>query len=167
VCATKWQEVPQRGECALALGEPHVAIEPLEQFLRGQEERTAAPADLARANLWLGRARAERREFEAAESCFVAVTEISDGPLAAEAQFRIGACRRDGGDLRGAADAFVKLPILYGDPTWVRAGLLAAGVTSRALDQPDKPARFFRELVERHAGSDEARAAAEQLQDRR
>ena len=82
-----------------------------------------------------------------------------EGELAAEAQFRLGENRALRGDLRGAADAFVKLPILYAHPTWVRKGLLQAGRTYEQLGQPDKAQRFFRELQEKHAGSDEAKQA--------
>jgi TolA-binding protein len=148
------------GECAVALGDGAVAVPPLEQFLRGRDHERA---DVARANLMLGRARALRREHDAAEACYVKVTELSDGPLAAEAQFRIGENRVERGDLRGAADAFVKLPILYAHPEWVRMGLLQAGIVYEKLQQPDKAQRFFRELAEKHAGSAEAKVANERL----
>ncbi|MCB9878642.1 MAG: tetratricopeptide repeat protein [Planctomycetes bacterium] len=161
------------GECALIAGQPEVAVAPLEQFLRqpvigdaeGHEE-PAARADRARANLWLGRARLARREHEAAERCFVTVTELSDGALAAEAQLRLGESRRQRGDLNGAVDAFVKLPILYAEPTWARQGLLQAGELYLQLRQPDKARVLFTELVERHQGSAEAKAAAEHLNNR-
>lgn len=148
------------GECALALGEHQVVVAALEPFLAGgKAERT----DQARAQLWLGRARMLRREHDAAEAALTKVTELSDGALAAEAQFRLGENRVARGDLRAAADAFVKLPILYGQPEWVRAGLLQAGLVYEQLQQPDKAQRFFRELVERHAGSAEAKTAGEHL----
>lgn len=148
------------GECALLLKEPDTAVPALEQFLRA---KNADRADVARANLWLGRARMQRREHDAAEACLTKVTELSDGALAAEAQFRLGENRELRGDLRGAADAFVKLPILYAQPAWVRAGLLQAGLVYERLQQPDKAQRFFRELVEQHAGSAEAKTANDHL----
>lgn len=145
------------GECAVQSGQGDIAVPALEQFLRaGKPER----ADQARANLWLGRARQLRQEHAAAEACFVKVTELSDGPLAAEAQFRIGESRERRGDVLGAADAYVKLPILYAHAEWVRRGLLHAGLAYEQLQQPDKAARFFRELVDQHAGSEEAKVAA-------
>ncbi|MEQ1630910.1 MAG: tetratricopeptide repeat protein [Planctomycetota bacterium] len=151
------------GECALALGEHAKVIEALEPFVRKKDrDRT----DLARANLWLGRARQKRGEHEAAESAFVVVTEQSDGPLAAEAQFRIGEGRLAKNDVRGAADAFVKLPILYADATWVRQGLLQAGLCYERLDQVDKAQRFFRELIEKHEPSKEAATAREHVRSR-
>jgi TolA-binding protein len=148
------------GECAVATGAADLAVPALEQFLRGKDHERG---DLARANLWLGRARMARNEHEAAEACLVKVTELSDGPLAAEAQFRVGENRAARGDLRGAADAYVKLPILYAQPEWVRAGLLQAALAYERLQQPDKAQRFFRELAEKHVGSAEAKTAAEHL----
>lgn len=145
------------GECAVSSEQGDVAVPALEQFLRGEG---LEPGDVARANFWLGRARQQRQEHAAAEACFVKVTELSDGPLAAEAQFRIGESRERRGDVLGAADAYVKLPILYAHAEWVRRGLLHAGLAYEQLRQPDKAARFFRELVEQHAGSEEAKVAA-------
>ena len=144
------------GEWALLSDQPAVAIAALQQFLAAGAPSTA---DVARANLWLGTARMRQKDHDGAEACFVVVTEKSDGELAAEAQFRLGENRALRGDLRGAADAFVKLPILYAHPQWVRKGLLQAGRTYEQLGQPDKAQRFFRELQEKHAGSDEAKQA--------
>ena len=150
------------GECALLAGTPDAAVAPLERFLREHDATgdEVARADAARANLWLGRARLARRQHEQAERRFVRATELSDGPVGAEAQFRLGESRRLRQDLNGAADAFVKLPILYGDATWVRRGLLEAGRTYMRLKQPNKARRFYQELLDEHAGSEEARAAA-------
>ena len=156
------------GESSLLAGQANDAIAPLEQFLREHKIGTddVARADAARANLWLGKARLQRRQYPAAEQCFVKVTELSEGSLAAEAQFRLGESRAQRKDLNGAVDAFVKLPILYGDATWVRRGLLQAGRTYQQLKQPEKAKRFFTELVDKHKGTDEAKSAATQLQNR-
>lgn len=156
------------GESSLLGGEPNGAIAPLEQFLREHDAKQSDVnrADAARANLWLGKARLQRRQYPLAEKCFVTVTELSEGALAAEAQFRLGESRAQRKDLNGAVDAFVKLPILYGDANWVRRGLLQAGLTYLRLKQPEKAKRFFSELVDKHKGTDEAKSAATQLQNR-
>ena len=148
------------GECAVTTGEGDLAATALEEFLRGSKVEAA---DQARAQLWLGKARMLRNEHDKAEASLQKVTELSDGPLAAEAQFRIGENRVARGDLTGAADAFVKLPILYGHVEWVRRGLLQAGLVYEKLNQPEKAQRFFKELVEKHAGSAEAKTANERL----
>jgi tetratricopeptide (TPR) repeat protein len=152
------------GECALLADRPDDAIAPLERFLREHDAAAdeVARADAARANLWLGKARLQRRQHEQAERCFQQVTGLSDGALAAEAQFRLGESRALRNDLNGAADAFVKIPILYADAEWVRKGLLQAGLTYKRMKQPAKATRFFDELLDKHKGSDEAKVAAAQ-----
>jgi TolA-binding protein len=151
------------GECAVAIGDGNLAAPALEEFLRRPDRDRA---DQARGNLWLGRARMLRNEHDKAEAHLQKVTELSDGPLAAEAQFRIGEARRARGDLNGAADAFVKLPILYAHVEWVRRGLLQAGLVYQELKQPEKAQRFFQELVSQHGASDEAAAAKKHLPSR-
>jgi TolA-binding protein len=151
------------GECAVTTGEGDLAATTLEEFLRGSKLEAA---DQARAQLWLGKARMLRSEHDKAEASLQKVTELSDGPFAAEAQFRIGENRVARGDLQGAADAFVKLPILYGHVEWVRRGLLQAGLVYEKLSQPEKAERFFRELVDKHTPSEEATTAKQHLRDR-
>ena len=87
-----------------------LAVPALEQYLRQQDRQRV---EQARAYLALGRARFLRGENERAEAAFVEVTQRSEGPLAAEAQFRIGETRQKASNLQGAVEAYVKLPILY------------------------------------------------------
>lgn len=150
------------GECAVELGDGDTAVPVLEAFLRVPDRERAAAA---RAWLALGRARFLRGEHDRAEQSFAKTTELSEGPLAAEAQFRIGESRAKAGDLRGAADAFVKLPILYSHEEWVRRGLLQAGIVYQQLRQPDKARRFFEELLSKYPDSAEASAARDRLRD--
>ncbi|MCU0866494.1 MAG: tetratricopeptide repeat protein [Planctomycetes bacterium] len=152
------------GESALRLGDAAAvvaALEPLRSAERGAN--ALERADQARVHLWLGRARLLQQDHAAAEALLAKVLELSDGALAAEAQFRIGESRLARGALNAAAEAFVALPILYAEPEWVRRGLLEAGRTYQLLQQPDKAQRFWRELIERHPDTAEAKAAAELL----
>lgn len=150
------------GECAVELGDGNLAAPALEQFLRDTErDRNEA----ARGHLALGRARFLRGEQERAENSFQRVTELSEGPLGAEAQFRIGEARQKDGNLQGAADAFVKLPILYAHEQWVRRGLLQAGIVYQQLRQPAKAKRFFEELASKYPDSAEAASAKNRLRD--
>ncbi|MBK8098481.1 MAG: tetratricopeptide repeat protein [Planctomycetes bacterium] len=148
------------GECAVVLGDGEEAVRVLEEFLRGQGTQKG---EQARAQLALGRARQQRREFARAEASYQKVTELSDGPLAAEAQFRIGESRSERGDLSAAADAFVKLPILYGHDEWIRKGLLHAGLTYDGLKQPEKARRFYDELIRRYPDAAETKDAQARL----
>lgn len=148
------------GECAVLAGNATAAVEALEPFVQKKDREKL---ELARAFVWLGRARAMRKEWPAAEAAFRSTTELAEGALAAEAQFRIGEGRMEQGDLRAAADAFVKLPILYAEASWVRRGLLQAALCYDRLQQPEKAQRFLKELIEKHDGTDEAATAREKL----
>ncbi|MEM7205281.1 MAG: tetratricopeptide repeat protein [Planctomycetota bacterium] len=150
------------GQSMVRLSQPGEAATVLEDFLRrGSEDRT----EQAEANLWLGKARIARQEWDRAEAALQKVTELSEGELAAEAQYRIGEARRARGDLRNAVDAFVKLSILYAHEEWVRRGLLQAGDCYLELEQPAKATRFLAELVERFPDSAEAGVAQQRLKD--
>jgi tetratricopeptide (TPR) repeat protein len=151
------------GDAGVAVGDGAAAIRALEPLVA---EGAEASPETARVHLLLGRARLLRREYDVAERHLRRATELSDGTLGAEAQVRIGEARTQRGDLNGAADAFVKVAILYADPQWVRAGLLGAARSYDQLGQSQKAVRFYQELVDRHAGSDEARIAQTRLEDR-
>jgi TolA-binding protein len=148
------------GRCQVLAGEPGEAAALLEEYL--QRDR-GAKTERAEAQLWLGRARAARGEHDRAEVAYLETTNLSDGELAAEAQYRIGEVRQSKGDLTGAADAFVKLSILYGQEEWIRRGLLAAGLCYVKLEQPGKAAKFFHELAERFPDAPESEQARTHL----
>ncbi|MHC4077922.1 MAG: tetratricopeptide repeat protein, partial [Planctomycetota bacterium] len=140
----------------------------LEEYLRRAGETKTGEAktgERARANLWLGQARQRSRDWARAEAAYQNTTRLTDSELAAEAQYRIGECRRSRGDLNGAADAFVKLPILYGHDTWVQRGLLAAGDCYQRLKQPKKAQRFYQELVTRYPDAELTKDARRKLED--
>jgi TolA-binding protein len=147
-------------EAAAALGEGDETVEQSQRFLQG---KPTDRAEQARAWLAQGLGRQLRSEHQRAAGAFAKVTELSDGAIAAEAQFRIGDSRKQDGDLAGAVDAYVKLPILYAHAEWVRRGLLQAGLACEQLEQTDKAQKLFAELVQRYPDSTEATAARERL----
>ncbi|MBI5850005.1 MAG: hypothetical protein HZB39_03040 [Planctomycetes bacterium] len=67
--------------------------------------------------------------------------------------------RRGRGDVAGAAEAFVKVAILFADPVWVPKALLEAGKCWLELGQREKADRVLDELIEKHGKSPEAAAA--------
>ncbi|MCA8971356.1 MAG: tetratricopeptide repeat protein, partial [Planctomycetes bacterium] len=150
------------GHVDLEDGRAAAAVRSLEEWILGSKDAPAG--DRARAALWLGRARALRKDWDAAVASFEAATKLSDGPLGAEAQYRIGEARRDAGDLDGAIDAWLKLSILYGQPEWVQKGLLASAEGYLAQDQKAKAKKLLGELIERFAKSESAKAARNLLQ---
>lgn len=148
------------GECLVRGEEPAQAIAVLDDFLRRGGDQVPA-VERARAQLWNGRARQARGEQEEAERAFRKVTDLSEGQLAAEAQYRIGETRRARRELEDAVDAYVKLSILYAHEPWVPMGLLRAAECYEELQQPAKATKFYQELLERFPDSDQAKTAKE------
>lgn len=147
------------GECAIGADDPERAIAVLEPFVRAAEREGFTRPERARGHLFLGRAYADRSEHERAEREYTEATKLSEGEVAAEAQFRIGDVRAARGDHDGAVDAYVKLSILYAHEPWVPRALERAAATYRRLQQPEKAARFQSELLERYPDSPEAKRA--------
>ncbi|MFQ5505058.1 MAG: tetratricopeptide repeat protein, partial [Planctomycetota bacterium] len=145
------------GECEIGLGRPEEGAALLEEFLR--REGDSSEPGVAKAHLWLGKARQSRGEFGRAEAAFKRATELSESAVAAEAQYQIGQCRLQRGALDDAVDAFVKLSILYAHEEWVQRGLLSAASCYVKLKQRGKARKFFKELIDRFPSSDVAREA--------
>ncbi len=149
------------GEALVLAGRPADAVGVLEARLAAAPAAGSDPeADVlaARAALALGRAHAARGQHDRAEQSYRACADRSEGPLGAEALFRIGEAREARGDLKGAAEAFVELTILHDHEPWVPRGLLAAGKAYRGLGQDAKATRMWSELRERYPRSEAARA---------
>ena len=153
------------GHCALSLKDADSAATVLVEYLGRHDDATARKkdVDLARARLWLGKARQLRKEYVKAETSFKLATQHSDGAIAAEAQFRIGECRRDRGELDEAVGAFVKLTVLYAQDEWVPRGLFETARCYEGLKEPKKAEKFYQELVQRYAGSKLAELAKKRL----
>ncbi len=147
--------------CEMALRRPSEAVAAAEQFIARDDGKDRAAS--ARANLLVGRGRIELKDYAAAEAALTKVTQLSDGELAAEAQFRLGESRRDRGELDGSVDAFLKLSILYTHPQWVSQGLLLAGRCFEDRDQKDKARKLYAELLQRFPESESAKEARNRL----
>jgi TolA-binding protein len=142
------------GRCELEQERAGEAARLLDAYLRGDQGEAA---DTARAWLWLGRARAELGEAGAAEQAFQRVTKLSNGDLAAEAQYRLGASRRARGDVDGAVEALLELSVLYGHEPWVPRGLALAAACYDDQKQPEKAGKLRQELRTRFPESEQAR----------
>ncbi len=151
------------GECQVRGDAPAEAIAHLRDFLRigksDAEDTSLSRVERARAHLWIGKGRQSRGEPELAEKELTAVTELSEGEMAAEAQFRIGETREAREDLNGAVDAYVKLSILYAHEPWVPNGLWRAGQCYERLEQEAKAQKFYKELIDRFPESDAGQKA--------
>lgn len=152
------------GESLVREGRSADAVGQLEAFLAGADGEESAVR--ARGHLWLGRALAARDQHASAEAAYAKATELSEGEIAAEASYRIGEVRREAGDLAGAAEAFVRVSILFAHDEWVPKGLLEAGRAFEQLGQHEKALRLWTELVERYAKSAEARQIRDRVRER-
>ena len=152
------------GHVELEDGRANDALGPLKAWIRrGKDE---LQGDRAQAELWLGRAQHARKDWKAALVCYQRATQLSEGPLAAEAQYRIGETQYAAGDKAAAIDAWLKLSILYSQDIWVQKGLLSAARGYKALGQKKKARKFLRELIERYkdsAAAGEARTLLTEL----
>lgn len=148
-------------EAELGLGKNAEAAVVAEEFLRRDDGKERA--ETARTCLRLGRARAKLKDFAAAEKAFAKAAELSDGETGAEAQFRIGEVRRDAGDLSGAAEAWLRLSILYGHAEWASEGLYEAGAAFEKLGKPDRAKKLWTEVVERFGATSAAKKARAKL----
>lgn len=149
------------GRAEVELGRPAAAVAPLEEFLRRDDGKERAES--ARAHLWLGRARADLKDAAAAEKAFAKATDLSDGETGAEAQFRLGLARRDAGDLNGAAEAWIKLSILYGHADWASRGLYEAGEAMEKLGRAEQARKLFAEVAEKFGTTEAAKKARAKL----
>jgi TolA-binding protein len=152
-----------QGQCNIKIGSPRAASMVLQDYLRRAAAQKAPKSDLARANLWLGKARQSEKDYRRAELAFGRVTDLTDSELSAQAQYRIGECRMIRGQLSEAVDAFVKLSILYQHANWVQRGLNSAGDCYLKLKKPKKAARLYEELLSRFPKCDLAKTAQTKL----
>ena len=138
----------------------------LREYLRraGVQDADVIKGDIARGNLWLGKALQQAEDYEAAEEAFRAVTVLTESELSAEAQFRIGESRMSRGLTSEAADAFVKLSILYSHAEWVQRGFSSGGDCYVQLKQPAKAIKLYDELIDRFPDSSLAKSAQTKLQ---
>jgi TolA-binding protein len=152
-----------QGQCKIKIGNPRAASMVLQDYLRRAAAQKAPKSDLARANLWLGKARQSEKDYRRAELAFGRVTDLTDSELSAQAQYRIGECRMIRGQLSEAVDAFVKLSILYQHANWVQRGLNSAGDCYLKLKKPKKAARLYEELLSRFPKCELAKTAQTKL----
>ena len=154
------------GQSLVRSDRPAEASTVLREYLRraGLPDSDVSKGDLARGNLWLGKALQQDEQYEAAEQAFREVTVLTESELSAEAQFRIGESRMSRGLTTDAVDAFVKLSILYGHEEWVQRGLSSGGDCYVQLKQPQKAVKLYEELIRRFPESSLAKSAQSKLE---
>lgn len=162
-------EIPQHASSNKALFRLGVAQGQLGHW----RECEAALAELARrasdfenaaeADLWRGKALAQRGDARGAKSAFERVLAKDRGQLAARSRLELGRLAQAAGDKEAALSEYMKVALLFADGEEVCEALLLAGGALEELGQPDKAKEQYRELVEQHPKSAFAGPARERL----
>jgi TolA-binding protein len=103
------------------------------------------PKDPAAAEAGLGLARLYRlqKKMDQARATLTQTLTTATGAVGAEAQFELASVYRDQGDTKRAAEEFLKVAILYGDPAWSAQAQYQAGQCYEALgDKPSATAAY-------------------------
>ena len=106
---------------------------------------TRYPKDPAAAEAGLGMARLYRlqKKLDQAREALTKTLATATGALGAEAQFELASLYRDQGDTKRAAEEFLKVAILYGDPIWSAQAQYQAGQCYEAVgDKPSATAAY-------------------------
>ncbi len=96
-------------------------------------------------------------------ACFEEVTTRSDLEVAARARFMMGEICFERKQHEEAVKHFFKAAYSYGYPKWQAAALYESGRCFEVLAKRDKAIDVYREVLEKHAASDQAALAKERL----
>jgi TolA-binding protein len=119
--------------------------------------------NLLEAQLWFGRAQADRKDMDQARATFEAIVKADQGMLGAQARLELGELELSAGDAQAALSSFLRIAVLYSDPELVAQANWGAG---RALEQsgdPAKAAQSYREILTKAPKSKLAAQARERL----
>jgi TolA-binding protein len=119
--------------------------------------------NLSEAELWRGRACAAGGRARPARQAFERVVKLGPADLAAHARVGLARLLEAERDYEGALSEALKIAILYADPEAVATALLLAGGCLERLDEPERAAEQYRELVDRFPKQDAAAEARARL----
>jgi TolA-binding protein len=163
-------ELPQHASMNKALFRTGVAQGQLGHW----KECEAALADLSRrssdfenaaeADLWRGKALAQRGDARGARAAFERVLAKDRGQLAARSRLEMGRLSRAAGDHEQALSEFMKVALLFADGEEVCEALFLAGGELEQLGQVDKAKERYVELTGQHQQSPFAAKARERLE---
>ena len=119
---------------------------------------------VAVAEAWLGLGRLYRlqRQLDPARDALGKCLATATGATAAEAQTELALTLRDKGDVKQAAEEFLKVAILYGDSAWAARGQYEAGQCYEQLKDTDAAVRCYeligKDYATQQPWADQARA---------
>ena len=139
------------GRCNLELGRDAPAMEAFGQVLAKFATHPAAKLAL------VGQARLYRRQkdLDKAEASLNKALEGGGGDAGMEAQFELAGCARDRGDLKRAAEEYLKVAILYADEAWAARAQYEAGQCYEQLQDKPLAAKTYKVIVDRYTKQQE------------
>ncbi len=117
----------------------------------------------AEAELWRGKALEGLGRERPAAQAFERVLSLDKGELACKATLGLGRLAETRGDIQEALSTYLKVSVLYGYDEPVAQALLGAGRCLERLEDPEKAAEQYREILERHPKSKAAEEARRRL----
>ena len=122
---------------------------------------------LARAWFALGwsRENQSREDPSQLDEAVEAYRKASASPTAtgARALFQVGQCQVAKKDYEAAVIEFLQVPARFSYPEWNARALLQIAGCFETLDDSDKARKYYREVIQKYADSDEAKLAQERL----
>jgi TolA-binding protein len=135
-----------------------------ESALAELARRSSDFENAAEADLWRGKALAQRGDARGSRAAFERVLAKDHGQLAARARLEVGRLAQAAGDHEQALSEFLKVALLFADGEEVCEALYLAGGELEQLGQVDKAKERYVELTDQHAKSPFAAKARERLQ---
>ena len=139
------------GRAKAELGRTEDALQAFNMVATNHADHPAA----AHAALGLARCYRQQKQFDRALEALEKVTAADGGDVAVEAQYELAACRRDKGDLKEAAEEFLKVAILYGDERWAAQAQFEAGQCYEQLQDADNAVRSYQVIINRYPDQEE------------
>jgi TolA-binding protein len=134
------------GRCNLELGRQAAAMEAFGQVLSKFAQHPAAK----RALVGQGRVYRQQKNLDKAEECLKKALEGEPGTAGMEGQFELAGCAKDRGDLKRAAEEYLKVAILYGDEEWAARSQFEAGQCYEQLQDKAAALRTYKVVVDRY-----------------
>lgn len=152
------------GRASAELGRTEQTLQAFNMVVTNHPDHPAA----AHALLGLARCYRQQKQFDQALEALQKITAAASGQVAVEAQYELAACRRDKGELKEAAEEFLKVAILYGDKRWAAQAQFEAGQCYEQLQDADNAVKSYQVIINRYPDQEQwvekAKACIEALQ---
>lgn len=164
--ASQYQEATTAPLALVLLGRAQTALKQYDaaratfQGVLGRYANDAAAS--SGAHLGMGRLYRLQKQPEAAQQALAKCLSTATGGTAAEAQTELGYVLRDQGDAKAAAEEFLKVAILYGEPAWSARAQYEAGQCYEQLKDTDAAVKCYQVITKDYAAqqpwADQAKA---------